>query len=28
MKKYPPETDDLQTLANFFDRTDLTELTV
>jgi len=26
MKKYPPETDDLQVLADFFDRTELTEL--
>ncbi|CEP66947.1 Ribbon-helix-helix protein, copG [Moorella glycerini] len=26
MKKFPPNTDDLQALANFFDRTDLSEL--
>ncbi|HBT46383.1 MAG TPA: hypothetical protein DEA73_00655 [Peptococcaceae bacterium] len=26
MKKYPPDTDDLEVLAKFFDETDITEL--
>lgn len=26
MKKYPPDTDDLDVLAEFFDETDITEL--
>lgn len=26
MKKYPPDTDDLHVLAEFFDETDITEL--
>lgn len=26
MRAYPPDTDDLQALAGFFDRTDITEL--
>ncbi|MGI9952502.1 hypothetical protein V3F56_09095 [Moorellaceae bacterium AZ2] len=26
MEKYPPDTEDLQALADFFDRTDITEL--
>jgi|GEM_PF-4077358 hypothetical protein len=26
MEKYPPDTEDLQALADFFDRADITEL--